>query len=337
MKKKSSLPPLVLGESLVKTHTDASVYSYQVAQIIPSLQQFNPLENSGKFESKTYALQINDLKMIASATTPVCMSATEFKEINLMIPFYGTNMTTLDGKIYRWAQGEYAVLIPAVSRFGTSTTRSMMTFDLNPKRILETAQAMLGIENVQLSDLNLHEPRLIPLSYGGFSFEQTIRKLCLYTDQYLSHTALLHKMGLDDQFYRVIVMMLLPEKFFIDSTISHPNVHVDSRHAIRLLIDYTKNTTHLFHTLSDLEKFTGLSIRVLQLAFKKYLNTTPVIWLREQKMMYARKLLIENQGFLGVTTIALECGFTNFSLFAKYYREQFGELPSETRQKLKMN
>lgn len=335
MKKMSSLPPLILGNSLATTHNKASSYSDQIAKIIPSLQQFDPLENSENFESNTYALQINDLKMIASATTPVCMGATEFKELNLMIPFYGSNITSLDGKTYKWGQNEYAVLMPAVSRFGTSTTRSMLTFDLNPKRLLTTAKTMLGMENIQLTDLRIHEPRLIPLAYGGFSFEQTIRKLCLYTDQYLSYSTLVHQMGLDDQFYRIIVMMLIPEKFISSETISIHSHVTNSKHAIHLLIDYAKNTAHQFHTLSDLEKFTGLSSRVLQLAFKKHLNTTPMIWLREQKMLYARKLLIDNRGYLSVTNVALECGYTNFSLFAKYYREQFGETPSETLQQAK--
>jgi transcriptional regulator GlxA family with amidase domain len=31
-----------------------------------------------------------------------------------------------------------------------------------------------------------------------------------------------------------------------------------------------------------------------------------------------------------VTQIALECGFTDLAFFARKYREQFGERPSET-------
>lgn len=335
MKKKPSLPPLAFGDKLSMKHILADSYSDQISKIIPSLQHFQSLENHDAFQSKTYALQINDLKMIASATTPVCMHATEFKEINLMIPFYGENATTLDGKEYRWGHNEYAVLMPAVSRFGTSTKRSMITFDLNPAKLFETAKTMLGTGNVQLSDLKLHEPRLIPLSYGGFSFDSTVRKLSLYTDQFLSHTSLIGTMGIDEQFYRIIVMMLMPERFFDDITIVNHAGTIDSKQALHLLIDYTESTSHIFYTLSDIEKFTGLSTRVLQLAFKKHLYTTPTLWLRMHKMNYARKLIIDNRGYMSITQAAMESGFTNFSLFAKYYREQFGELPSETLHRVK--
>lgn len=336
MKKKFSLPPLVFGDALAMRHTVTHTYSDQIATIIPSLQHFKSLVKDTDFSSKTYALQINDLKMIASATTPVYMNATEFKEINLMIPFYGENTTTLDGKAYHWAQNEYAVLMPAVSRYGTSTKRSMLTFDLNPERLFATAKVMLGIGNVQLSDLKLHEPRLIPLSYSGFSFVHAIKKLCLYTDQFISHTALINRMQIDEQFYRIIVMMLMPERFFSDATMHVHSSIIDSKQAIQLLIDYVESTSHIFYTLSDIEKFTGLSTRVLQMVFKKHLNTTPTLWLRIHRVNYARKLIIENKGYMSVTTAAVESGFTNFSLFAKYYKEQFRELPSETLQKVKI-
>jgi len=44
-------------------------------------------------------------------------------------------------------------------------------------------------------------------------------------------------------------------------------------------------------------------------------------------MMRARELLLAGQS---VTHAAVEFGFWNLSVFARYYRAQFGELPSET-------
>lgn len=336
MKKKISIPSLVLGDSHSAYNTQTELYLDQLSKVIPSLKNFKALDESSLFRSKTYVKQINDLKMIASATTSVYMNATEFKEISLMIPFYGENITTLDGKTLRWAAKAYAVLMPAVSRYGTSTKRSMLTIDLNPTRIFETAKTMLQSEKFQYADLKLYEPRLIPLSYGGFEFDNAIKKLCIYIDQYGSYEHLLKNLGIDEQFYRLIVMMLIPEKFFSDISLNFSGKSVDSKQAIQMLIEYSNSTSHLFYTLTDLENFTGLSSRVLQMGFKKHLGTTPTEWLRHQKIAYARHLILENKGYMGITAVAMECGFTNFSLFAKYYREQFGELPSETLQKVKV-
>jgi len=44
--------------------------------------------------------------------------------------------------------------------------------------------------------------------------------------------------------------------------------------------------------------------------------------------MKARELLLAGET---VTHAAVEFGFWNLSVFARYYRAQFGELPSETR------
>ena len=52
--------------------------------------------------------------------------------------------------------------------------------------------------------------------------------------------------------------------------------------------------------------------------------------MRQLKINQAREMLISQARQITVTQVAIECGFTNFSLFAKYYKEQFNELPSQT-------
>lgn len=335
MANSSRLPPLILGNNSGMYYNDVKRYSDQYAKVIPSIKQFYAIGEDTTFESKTYLMKINNLSMIANASTPVYMNSTEFEEITLVIPFFGENHTYLDEKQFHWIQSRYAVLMPNVSRRGTSSIRSILSINIQPKIILETAQSMLGADTITLADLRLHEPRLIPLSYGGFSFEIAIRKLCLYTDQINSASGLLEKLRIDEQFYRLIVMMFIPEKFFDSSTIMTMNTH-DSKSALMTLQEYVSSANHRFLSLSEIEEFTGLTTRTLQLGFKKYFGITPTQWLRERNLEYARKLILDGYGSVSVTQAAMECGFTNFSLFAKYYREQFGELPSETLQRIKL-
>lgn len=264
----NSLPKLIFGNNRSSQHSDLKSYSDQVAKVVSSLQQFEALTNPAHFQSSTSLLKINQLHIIASASTPVFVSASSFDNISLMIPFYGENHTQLDGKTYHWIHHQYAVLMPNTSRSGTSSTRSMLTIDLNTNILFEMAEVMLGKSKVQLSELRLHEPRLIPLVYGGFSFDMAIRKLCLYTDTLWSSSVSLTHLGIDDQFYRLIVMMLIPEKFFTDDPL-----HIspaDSKSAMRILCDYTESTHHRFECVADIERFTGLSTRSLQMAFKKH-------------------------------------------------------------------
>jgi len=79
------------------------------------------------------------------------------------------------------------------------------------------------------------------------------------------------------------------------------------------------------------------SPRNLQLSFKKYREKTPMQFLKERKLHKARLLLLNTNGDSTIKEIAHDSGFSNMSSFSKYYREMFGELPSETLQKVKQN
>ncbi|MDD2830149.1 MAG: helix-turn-helix domain-containing protein [Sulfuricurvum sp.] len=332
---KSTLPSLIFGNNEAVYHSDSKIYSHQIAKVVPSLQQFSALGNPKNFESKTFFLKLNQLRLIASVATPVFVDTTDFKEINLMIPFVGDNDTLLDAKVYHWQQNGYAILMPNIARSGTSSTRSLLTVDLNPQIIFQTAVSMLGFQNVTMNDLRLYEPRLIPLTYGDISFDLMVRKLCHYIDFVRTTPDMLENLRIDEQFYRLIVMMLIPHKFFTNLT-PQTITHYDGRSIVQTLMDYVHETDYQFRTIGDLERFTGLSTRSLQIAFQKQLGITPTQWLRKQNFLNAKRMFETGQG-VSVTQVAIECGYTNFSLFAKYYKELFDELPSQTLKNIRRN
>ena len=55
-----------------------------------------------------------------------------------------------------------------------------------------------------------------------------------------------------------------------------------------------------------------------------------MIYLRNVRLDLARLRLSREGSASSVTDIALECGFTHLSKFAKAYKDRFGELPSQT-------
>lgn len=77
------------------------------------------------------------------------------------------------------------------------------------------------------------------------------------------------------------------------------------------------------------------SPRNLQLAFQKHKGQTPMQFLRERKLHKARSLLISNDSAMPIKSIAYYSGFVSGSSFSKYYKDLFGELPSETLLKAK--
>ena len=82
-------------------------------------------------------------------------------------------------------------------------------------------------------------------------------------------------------------------------------------------------------TMIEVAQAAGVSIRSLQWSFRHYLQITPTMYLRNQRLELARQKIQQSDSH--ITDIALECGFTHPSKFSGYYKQRFGELPTETR------
>ncbi len=77
----------------------------------------------------------------------------------------------------------------------------------------------------------------------------------------------------------------------------------------------------------------GLSVRSVFRHFKELRGTTPHEYIRQLKLSHARDMLEGADENGSVMSIALRCGFQGMGHFAREYRKQFGELPSQTLRK----
>lgn len=84
-------------------------------------------------------------------------------------------------------------------------------------------------------------------------------------------------------------------------------------------------------TVEDIAEATGLSVRALQEGFRRFLDTTPMSYLREVRLRYVREeLAAADPASTTVTKIALRWGFLHAGRFSARYHERFGEPPSAT-------
>lgn len=86
-------------------------------------------------------------------------------------------------------------------------------------------------------------------------------------------------------------------------------------------------------TIDDLCRLTGTGARSIFASFKKSRGYSPIAYLKTVRLQAARAMLTSGDPNVSVTGIAYACGFTSLGHFARYYRTQFGELPSETIQR----
>lgn len=86
-------------------------------------------------------------------------------------------------------------------------------------------------------------------------------------------------------------------------------------------------------TVSDIAEASGTTPRSLQLYFQSEFDLSPMRYLKQQRLILARSLILQSSDTGTLGDIIFQSGFSHFGRFSADYRERFGELPSETRQR----
>ena len=81
--------------------------------------------------------------------------------------------------------------------------------------------------------------------------------------------------------------------------------------------------------LADIAAAANVSIRAVQLAFRRHLGTTPMAYLRQVRLDHVHQALIDaDPGATTVSAIAARWGFADHSRFTATYRATYGVTPS---------
>lgn len=99
---------------------------------------------------------------------------------------------------------------------------------------------------------------------------------------------------------------------------------------VRLAEEYIKANTERPLRLNDLARETGMSVRSVQAAFKRYRGYTPTEFLRRCRLHKARRMLQHPGPETTILSVAFACGFASQSNFCKCYRREFGERAMDT-------
>jgi AraC-like DNA-binding protein/TolB-like protein len=83
-------------------------------------------------------------------------------------------------------------------------------------------------------------------------------------------------------------------------------------------------------TLASLAAACGVAPRTLQKHFRRFLDCTPLEFVRDLRLDRARQQLLWEPTVASVTDVAARCGFNHLGRFAAWYHERYGESPSAT-------
>ncbi|MDQ0314760.1 AraC family transcriptional regulator [Amorphus orientalis] len=83
--------------------------------------------------------------------------------------------------------------------------------------------------------------------------------------------------------------------------------------------------------LQEIADAAGVRPRTLHKIFREHLGVSPIAYLRQVRLDLARRdLRAAAASGQSVTEVATGCGFDHLSKFARFYKERFGESPSDT-------
>lgn len=96
---------------------------------------------------------------------------------------------------------------------------------------------------------------------------------------------------------------------------------------LRRAEEHMRANCQAFPTVADVAREVGVSVRALSAAFKRYRQSSPGVFLREQRLQGARTRLLQPLPGDTVASIASDWGYVNFGYFAQLYRQRFHEAP----------
>ncbi|GAA4266208.1 helix-turn-helix domain-containing protein [Frondihabitans peucedani] len=110
-----------------------------------------------------------------------------------------------------------------------------------------------------------------------------------------------------------------------------PELLIAKHHRLRAAVDYIHAHLHLPIDPGSIAEASGLSVRGLQDAFRRVLDTTPLHYLRDQRLERVRvDLLAAAPDCTTVLDVAHRWGFTHMGRLSHDYVARFGEYPRET-------
>jgi len=323
----ATLPPLAFGAR--SAVIDTTVYGMQnrLRLLANGMQEYDALTPPKLFLHQSSFTNINGLIVGSTASTATQVKIKKVGSPMLMVPFSGQGHYLIMDEKLTWQKSHVAVLVPDQAFEGASSSRSSLVILIDPMKLDFVVRSIIGSHSNTSPQIDLSRPQEISLRYGRINFEAIFKQLSILIDQFSLQAGFLDRSGLDDTIYRSIAMMLRPD--LLSDEQRHPVRRPLDRDLLDRACQFIQSELSQPITLSNLEHISGMSRRSLQSAFQKRYDCSPTQWIRFRRLDQARSALENSTTDTSVTATAMECGFSNASIFSAHYKARFGELPSK--------
>ncbi|MFO7628055.1 MAG: AraC family transcriptional regulator [Prochlorococcaceae cyanobacterium] len=277
-------------------------------------------------------IALGSILVAAGIHPPMRILAGERPDLTLLLGYGGEQLVQQGSR--HWSCPSDGCLLLCGEAYSSETTlQSALTFQLSSQRLLQTATTMAGLDHppspwtqaIEHSHAwcQSGEPAAAPL-------QALLRQSLAMANQVLSYSnALLDRLQFDDQIYRLIAALLLPDLRLESPLDRLTQKDQQGRDSFDELIDYIKLNLAQPLNLTMLESQSHYSRRALQYAFRERLGCTASQWIRSQRLDLARRHLQNPAPGHTVAAIATLCGYRSLSLFGVDFQQRFHVKPSQ--------
>lgn len=128
----------------------------------------------------------------------------------------------------------------------------------------------------------------------------------------------------------IMLLSLLLQQLPAETGGIEPGASAAVPYYVRRAEAFIAGNAHRDIGLGDVAAAADVSSRTIQYGFRRFRDTTPMLYLKRKRYERARKILLSGSHARRIGDIAAEIGCANISQFSRDYRSLFGESPSQT-------
>jgi AraC-like DNA-binding protein len=305
-----------------------------LATACPTLNDCTPLDRGTLFKPKLCSFESDDVALSAFLYPKLHSEVGCNDSLTLNMSLLGHNSSRVNGRNLAWGSGSGALYSPPGSAIESDEGGCTLTVNLDQQRLAQTIEVMLLASGQKVAAIDFETPRLMPRSIGRLDLAQALKRIYMVAGQYAAIPGGIASMGCDDMLYRHAALMFHPTMFGAMCADALPADKNLRRRQIDDLCDLLKFRLGDRVSVTDMERQSGMSARTLQSAFMTRFGVSPIQWLRQQRLDFARQTLLHANLGTTVIEVALSSGFASPSKFSMYFKQRFGESPSATLAKV---
>ena len=266
------------------------------------------------------------------ATEVDIASAALADHFGIVIPMAGSMKVRYKSREFDVAQGLSAALISPDADFRMSWSENFSSLVLRVKRSNFTAFARGVVPQTEPGALSFEPLISRTASLQSIRGAAQVVYECVARAGPAEHVPPMLASRAREQLVTTLLMMqpndLVGNLYKSSKRISH--------RAVREAIDVVESETASIGTVAELARRVGVTARSLQAGFQRELGLGPAAYIHNARLARAHEELVMAQPGDGTTVgdVALRWGFQHPGRFAVYYRQRFGDSPSDTLRKL---